>query len=341
MNSSHDQIIARNELSDYHQRAGYKKNASSSETITKIHLDTDLGGDIDDLCALAILLRWQTVEIIGITTVAEAGGRRAGYVRHVLELDGKSHIPVAAGADVAEGYYRYPELGYPDEQRYWSYPIAPLPNNVDCALELLKRSIERGATVIAIGPFTNLYLLDLKYPGILQDAHLFLMGGYVYPIRAGFPSWGNDFDWNIQVDVNSAKYVLERCNPTLIPLTVTVETAFRRQYLAELQDSGSLGQLLARQAEAFALDENNEVRYGQACEGLPDDIINFLHDPLACAIALGWNTGVELVDLPLVFEEHQGWLYERVEPSGKPTRLVKKIDGPGFSQFWFEKITKG
>lgn len=26
--------------------------------MTLIHLDTDLGGDIDDLCALAMLLRW-------------------------------------------------------------------------------------------------------------------------------------------------------------------------------------------------------------------------------------------------------------------------------------------
>ena len=52
-----------------------------------IHLDTDLGGDIDDLCALAMLLRWEGVELTGITTVAEAHGRRAGYVRRVLKLE--------------------------------------------------------------------------------------------------------------------------------------------------------------------------------------------------------------------------------------------------------------
>ena len=307
----------------------------------KIHLDTDLGGDIDDLCALAMLLRWQAVEIVGITTVAEAGGRRAGFVRHVLELEGRSQIPIAAGADVSQGYYRYPELGYPDEQRYWSQRIAPLPNDVDHALQLLKHSIEQGAIVVAIGPFTNLYLLELEYPGILSDARLFLMGGYVYPIRPGFPEWGNEANWNLQVDVKSAKYVLEHASPTLIPLTVSVETAFRRKYLADLRKSGTLGQLLARQAEAFALDEKNELRYGQTCEGLPADIINFLHDPLACAIALGWNAGVELLDLPLIFEEHDGCLYERIEPSGRLTRLVTKIDGPRFNEFWFEKITKG
>lgn len=52
----------------------------------KIHLDTDLGGDIDDLCALAMLLRWENVELTGITTVAESGGKRAGYTRYVLDI---------------------------------------------------------------------------------------------------------------------------------------------------------------------------------------------------------------------------------------------------------------
>ena len=36
-----------------------------------VHLDTDIGGDIDDLCALALLLRWKGVELTGVTTVAE------------------------------------------------------------------------------------------------------------------------------------------------------------------------------------------------------------------------------------------------------------------------------
>src|SRR5215204_1205483 len=145
----------------------------------EIHLDTDLGGDMDDLCALVMLLRWEEVDFTGITTVAEAGGRRAAYTRFVLDLEGRSNIPVAAGADVAGGFYRYPELGYPDEQRYWPQKITSMPNELEDALELLKQSIEQNATIIAIGPFTNLYLLDLKYPGILQQAKLYLMGGYV------------------------------------------------------------------------------------------------------------------------------------------------------------------
>ena len=304
----------------------------------EIHLDTDLGGDMDDLCALVMLLRWQDVDFTGITTVAEANGRRAAYTRFVLSMEGRSNIPVAAGADVADGFYRYPELGYPDEQRYWPEQITPLPNEIEEALELLKHSIEQKATIIAIGPFTNLYLLDLRYPGILQEAKLYLMGGYVFPIRAGFPPWGNEMDWNIQVDVRSARHVIEHSNPTLIPLSVTVETALRRAYLEDLRNSGSAGKLIARQAEAFALDEQNEASYGESCEGLPNDIINFQHDSLAGAIALGWNDGVEIEKIPLMLEERDGWLHERVAPHGKPVSVLTKINGPNFNEFWLNKI---
>lgn len=305
----------------------------------KIHLDTDLGGDIDDLCALAMLLRWsEDVHLTGITTVAEANGKRAGYVRYVLGLEGKNDIPVAAGADVSQGFYRYSELDYPSEERYWPEPINPSPNTLDDAIYLLKQSIEQGATIIGIGPFTNLYLLDLQYPGILMQAKLFLMGGYIYPIRSGYPDWGNDSDWNNQVDVKSAKHVLQNSHPTLIPLSVSVETALRRAYLDDLQESGPLGQLIAKQAAEFAIDENMETRFGQACEGLPQDIINFQHDSLAGAIALGWDDGVEIEVLSLVVEEKDGWLTERIHPSGKPVNVVTKVNGSCFNEFWINKI---
>src|SRR4051812_9239406 len=222
----------------------------------KIHLDTDLGGDIDDLCALAMLLRWPgDVQLTGITTVAEINGKRAGYVRYALGLEAKGNgAPVAAGADVSQGYYRY-EMGLPDEEKYWPEPVGAAPNAEEEAIDLLKRSIEEGATIIAIGPLTNLYLLDMQYPGILMQAKLFVMGGYVYPTRPGFPKWGNDADFNFQSDVRSARHVIEHSDPTLIPLSITAETFLRRSYLDRLRMSGALGQLIARQAEAFAVDE--------------------------------------------------------------------------------------
>jgi len=305
----------------------------------KIHLDTDIGGDIDDLCALAMVLRWDGVELTGITTSAETNGRRAGYARRVLELEKRNDIPVAAGAQVSGGSYRFPELAYPDEIRYWSLPCPAAPTPLEDALELLRQSIEQGAVLAAIGPYTNLCLLDRKYPGILKQARLFLMGGCVLTMRAGFPSWGNDSDWNIQLDISSARHVIENSDATLVPITVTCETALRRIYLERLRRSGGLGELIARQAEAFAEDEQMERRFGETCAGVPRDIINFLHDPLACAVALGWTDGIEIQELPITLAEEGGWLHERIDPSGRPRRIVTGVDGPRFSEFWLHRIT--
>ncbi len=315
-----------------------------------VHLDTDIGGDIDDLCALAMLLRWPGVELTGITTVAERGGTRAGYVRHVLELEHREGIPVAAGADIVQGWYRVqPDLpdalgvyrippSMPDESRYWGRPIAPSPNPVEHALALLKSSIEQRAAVVGIGPYTNLALLEKRYPGILRDARSFLMGGYVFPPRGGFPQRDNYSDYNVQVDVASAQFVLERSSPTLVPLAVTVETSLRRAYVERLCACGALGRLLARQAEAYAEDQRKEERYGKTCPNIPPDTINLQHDPLTAAIAAGWNEGVEIQELPLRIGVRDGWLVEEIDPRGKPVRVVTRIDGPRFNQFWMDTV---
>jgi inosine-uridine nucleoside N-ribohydrolase len=305
----------------------------------KIHLDTDLGGDMDDLCALAMLLKWQpTLEICGITTTAEAHGKRAGYTRRALELAGHETIPVAAGADVSQGFYRYPELGYYDELTYWGEAIPSIPGDLEAALDLLQQSIEAGAMVLAIGPYTNLALLERRQPGILRQANLVLMGGYIYPIRAGYPNWANDYDWNIQVDVPSAAFVLAQSNPMLVPMAVTVQTALRRSYLPRLRQSGALAALIARQAEGFAVDEDNENKIGKLCDRLPDDLINFQHDALACAIGLGWQEGVEIEEIPISLEIQDGWLHETIDPAGKLTRVVTAVDGDAFSRFWLDVV---
>ncbi len=307
--------------------------------MTKIHLDTDVGGDMDDVCALAMLLKWPDLEITGITTVADEQGRRAGYVHYMLRLAGPSDIPVAAGADVSGGYYRY-KPGYPPDEENWPEPIAPRPGSPDRALALLKRSIEQGAIVVAIGPYTNLMLLEKTYPGILKQTDLFLMGGYVFSIPAGYPQWSNEEDYNIQLDIASARYVLEHANPTLVPVTVTGQTALRRAYLPGLAQAGPLGELIVRQAQHCARSEQNEQRYGETCSGLPRDIINFQHDPLACAIAAGWREGVEIETVPLKLETREDWLYEIPDSAGKPTRLVTKIDGSLFDEHWYAVLCR-
>ena len=306
----------------------------------KIHLDTDIGGDTDDLCALALVLAWPGAELLAVTTVSDDGGRRAGYARYALSVAGRADVPVAAGADISLGCYT-PTPGFPErDEAYWPEPVPPAPTPHDAALDLLEASIERGATVVAIGPFTNLAFLERRSPGILREARLYLMGSHVPAPREGFPQWDYRDDWNVQVEYASARYVFECSSPTLVPLSATVETWLRHAHLPALWRAASpLARLVARQAEAFAAGEWNKADYGCTYAGLPEDIINFQHDPLACAIALGWDEGVEVSELPLKLEVADGFLRQSIEEGGRATKVVTKVDGARFSEFWLDAVT--
>jgi hypothetical protein len=59
---------------------------------------------------------------------------------------------------------------------------------------------------------------------------------------------------------------------------------------------------------------------------------------LACAIALGWDDGVEISEVPLTFTIEDSWLHERIDMSGKPTRVVTRIDGAKFNEHWLRTV---
>lgn len=302
----------------------------------KIHLDTDLGGDIDDLCALAYCLKHPDADLIAVTTVAEHGGKRAGYVRHVLHLAGREGIPVAAGVEARWQGYRF-EQPLPNEQDYWRGEILPYPTPPEHALDLLEESIRQGAQIVAIGAYTHLAMLEARQPGILSQARLTLMGGFVRPPRPGYPAWDFTADWNVQVDSQAALVVFEHSDPTLVPLAVTAETALRHAHLPMLEQAGALGECLAHQARVFAYTEQLAERYLPECPALPPDFINFQHDPLACAAALHWQ-GLTFTDLRLRVEMDGGWVKLVEDPHGKVFRVAVGVDGEAFSAHWLETV---
>ena len=298
----------------------------------KLHIDTDIGGDMDDVCALCMALAWPDVQLVGVTTEQEFDGLRAGMVHRLLELADRTDVPVAAGANVDAMRYRV-RPGLPDEPSNWETPITPAPGPLDAALDLLARSIHDGATVVAIGSCMNLALLERRTPGILAEADLVLMGGLLDPVRPGFPQWDHTYDWNFQQEINAAQTVLRASDPLLVPLAVTVETALRRRDLPALQAAPPFGPLIARQALVHDAEYHNDA-LAQSCVQIPDDLINFLHDPLAVAIAAGWRDGVTIARAPVRLAVEDGWLRLHRDSAGQPMRIVTAIDGTRFDAFW-------
>ncbi len=297
-----------------------------------IHLDTDLGSDTDDLCALAMLLGWPDVEVVGVTTVSDPGGMRAAMAEYALGLCGRSDVPVVAGAEGSLGGYADP-YRLPD---YWPEPIDPRPARPGEALDLLVASVERGAGVVAIGPFTNLALLEAARPGALRSVPLTVMGGSVHPPRPGLPQWGWEQDYNVQQDHLAAKVVFERCDPLIVQLAVTLEVWLTEGDLPAVRSGGPLARLIADQGERHGRDQGM-AELGRSHEGLPDDLLNFHYDPLACAVASGWD-GARVEELELGVRTEKGVLTFPEEPEGRRTRVVTEVDAPRLEEEWLRVV---
>jgi purine nucleosidase len=300
----------------------------------RIHLDTDLGGDTDDACALAMLLGWPDVEITGVTTVADPGGRRAAYVAHMLRLAGRDDIPLAAGAEVSAT-----TLGRAnpvDDERHWPASVSPRPSPPGAALDLLERSLDTGATLVAIGPYTNLALLEISRIGSLRRQPVVVMGGWVEPPAPGLPRWGPEMDFNVQWDTRAAEVVAATARLTMVTLPATLNAHLRRADLPRLWAAGPLGQLLARQSEAHAETYQME-KLGRDHSGLPDDLLNFQYDPVACAVALGWS-GATVEDIRVRPMPMGDVLSFQPHPEGRSTRAVLDVDGAAFRETWLSAV---
>jgi purine nucleosidase len=303
--------------------------------VTLIHLDTDLGGDTDDLCALVMLLGWPGVELAAVTTCTERDGLRAAAAAYTLRLAGRESVPVVAGATGSLAGFASPP-GFGDPERYWPEPLTPQPAPPGAAIDRMAVSIDAGATLAAVGPFTNLALLEAAHPGLLKSTEIVMMGGYVAPPGEGLPRWGPNMDANVQADTIAARIVFERSNPILVPVAVTLQVPLREAQLPALRAAGPLGRLIARQGELIAADWDFG-KLGREHAGLPDDLLNFQHDPLACAVAAGWD-GVVIEEMPLVPAMEGRWFRFRVDAKGKRTRVVTRVDAARFAPEWLQAV---
>ena len=182
------------------------------------------------------------------------GAGERGYTRYALDLAGRSDVPVAAGADIASGYYRF-EPGLPNEADYWPEPIPPVPTPLDAALDFLEHSIAQGAIIAAVGPYTNLALLGKALAWHPPRCESLADGRLRLPDPRRLPGLGQQHGLEHPGGQRHRRNTSSNASsPALVPLSITVETALRRSYLPALRQAGPLARLIAHQAEAFACE---------------------------------------------------------------------------------------
>ncbi len=191
-------------------------------------LDTDIGDDIDDAFALALLLRSPEVKLLGITTTFGDTELRARLTDRFLASVHRSGIPVAAGQVMPHSNV-FTQAAYAKQ-----IPAHAHPEAVKFLLDQIK-AYPGQITLIAIGPLVNVREAIARDPDTFRKLkRVVMMGGSVY--RGYGDHRPPEPEWNIVCDPAGAKALLASGVPIhMMPLDSTqihLEEAQRERIFA-------------------------------------------------------------------------------------------------------------
>jgi purine nucleosidase len=210
----------------------------AAPTARAVVLDTDIGTDVDDAMALALLLGLPGVDLLGVATVYGDTALRARLARRYGSLAGLA-LPVRAG----EGK---PLSG---REVWWAGHEGSLHTGLDgeayedgSAVEWLVRTVaERPGEVdvLAIGPLTNIALALEADPGFAENVRtLWVMGGAFDDVERT--------EHNFRSDALAAHRVFSSgIRAVVTGLEVTRRVKVLEPHLRRLGAAGALGGALA------------------------------------------------------------------------------------------------
>lgn len=193
---------------------------NSAPAPQKVILDTDIGDDIDDAFALALLLSSpKQVDLLGVTTAYGNTHLRAREVKRYLCEVGKCDIPVSAGPET--------ESKTTFTQARWAqrYPDKPWPDAISFILDAIRKNPGQ-ITLIEIAPQTNIGALIDRDPATFRNLkRVVMMGGSIYRGYGDLgyrPNRGPDPEYNILMDIPAAKKLFASGVPIFVmPLDST------------------------------------------------------------------------------------------------------------------------
>ena len=169
---------------------------------TPVILDTDIGDDIDDTWALAMLLKSPELDLKLVTTTCGKAEYRARLVAKLLTIAGRGDIPIGLGEgghDGSGGQQAWIEDYKLSDYRGTSTRMAPPPSST------LSRSSPQPITIISIGPSHTLAAALKAKPEIASKAFFVGMQGSVFKGYDGGPV---SAEYNVKANVSAAQTVL-------------------------------------------------------------------------------------------------------------------------------------
>src|SRR5262249_50962363 len=207
---------------------------SAAPTKQKIILDCDLGGDIDDAFAMALVLTSPEFEVLGITLDHGLTEKRAQVACKLLYQTGMEHITVAVGRQTPEVVGKDTELGPTSPQFRWADGFSRLKPSKTSARDFIIETLRKyphEVILFGVAPVSNLADVIEKDPEALKLAkHIYSMFGSFFIGYNGGPivsetlelakhfysAFGSflmgynggsvpSAEWNVAADIASAK----------------------------------------------------------------------------------------------------------------------------------------
>jgi len=297
-----------------------------------ILLDTDVGTDVDDAIAIALLLASPELDARAVTTVSGDVVLRARIAKKLLTLGDRADIAVAPG--VREPILRQRNflwLGHEGRRIVdGDEPLALAPaHGVDLLIDTILRAHPH---VVTIGPLSNLAVAIMKEPSIIAAIrHLTVMGGSIGQ-APGVPP----VEYNLGSDAEAAQLVLGAGIPTtLVPLDVTLRVFLTTAELARLRTSRS--RLLQTVCDAIEVWAPIHAAFFAGSRSFDPETVAFLHDPLALAVGFD-RTHVTVQRLRLRPALVDGVFRLLPDPNASELEVAVGVDAERFVEFVVQRL---
>ncbi|MGE5607926.1 MAG: nucleoside hydrolase [Bacillota bacterium] len=286
-------------------------------------LDTDIGDDIDDTWALAMLLGMPQLDLKLVVTDYGNTPERTRLVAKILQRAGRTDIPIGTGIKTGND---------PLNQRRWvgdfdlgTYRGKVHADGVAALIDTI-RAQPGVITVITIGPVPNIKEALRRDPAIVAKARIVCTGGRIYK---GFENGGKPpADWNVRADAASWQaMVAAPWTITTSPLDASEELVLRSESFAAVAASDHpLARIVIENYDLWAHRRNH-----------PRDTSSILYD--TAAVYLTYSEEYALVQTRKLTVNDQG--HTLVTPDGKEVRCqLGWKDRKAFDAFLVKTLTE-
>jgi inosine-uridine nucleoside N-ribohydrolase len=294
--------------------------------VVPVVFDTDIGTDIDDTWALAMLLRSPELDPRLVVTASGDTTYRARIAAGILAAGGRSDVPLAVGVP-GGGTPGAPQQRFASEVELAQHRGGVRTDAVTAIIECIASSAEQ-VTVVSVGPATNIAAALAAEPRIAESARFVGMHG---SIRLGYRGNAPPVpEYNVRTDVAAFRAVIAApWDVTITPLDTCGSVVLSGARYAAVRDGDDplLGAVLRNYGEWLEAVGRPEL-YTERTTPLFDTVAVYL----AYAEDL-----VEIERLPIVVG-HNGMT--EISPGGHLVRVATRWrDAERFADHVLARLT--